>query len=102
MRENKKNFKYGHFSHSKMCNRSQNITRETMNIATIAVFHICLDGNPSEVCVIDSKYIKMTGLQDFCLASSFKDPFRKQSPKVFRKKGGVLKKFANFTGKHLC
>ena len=41
-------------------------TRETINVSTIAVkFIIFLNGHLSGASVIDSKHIKMTGLQDF-------------------------------------
>ena len=40
----------------------------------------------SEASVIDSKYIKMTGLQDFYDASSFTDPFQEKQPEVFCKR----------------
>ena len=36
--------------------------------------------------VIDSKYIEITGLQDFYKASSFTGPFKKQPPEAFCKK----------------
>ena len=43
-------------------------TRETINVSAIAVFHnlsYFVIGHLSEASVIDSKYIKMAGLQDF-------------------------------------
>ena len=41
-------------------------TRETINVLKIAVIHFFfLDGHLSEASAIDSKYINMTGLQDF-------------------------------------
>ena len=40
-------------------------TTETINVSIIAVIHFFSNGHLSEVSVIDSKYIKMTGLQDF-------------------------------------
>ena len=45
-----------------------------------------LNGHLSEASVIDSKYIKMTELQDFYQASSFTDRFQKQPPEVLCKK----------------
>ena len=48
----------------------------------------------------DSKYTKMTGVQDFYQASSFTDPFQKQPPVVFCKKC-ALENLRNFIGKHL-
>ena len=41
------------------------LNKKTINVSTIAVILIFLDGHLSEASVIDSKYIKMTGLQDF-------------------------------------
>ena len=41
------------------------VTRETINVSAIAVIDYFLTGYLSEASVIDSKYIKMTGLQDF-------------------------------------
>ena len=38
------------------------------------LFAIFLDAHLSQACVTDSKYIKMTELQDFYKASSFTDP----------------------------
>ena len=67
----------------------------------LQLFIISLNEHLSEASVIDYKYIKMTGLQDFYKASSFTDPFQKQLLKVFCKKG-VPKNLGNFTGKHLC
>ena len=40
-------------------------TREMIKISTIAVIHYFSNGHFSEASVIDFKYIKMTGLQDF-------------------------------------
>ena len=65
------------------------------------LFIIFLNGHLSEASLIDSKYIKMTGLQDFNQASSFANTFQKQPPEVFYKKG-IPAYFSNFTGKHLC
>ena len=45
------------------------------------LFIIFLNGHPSEASVIDSKYIKKTGLlQDFHSACSVRDAFQKQPP----------------------
>ena len=41
----------------------ETVTRETVHVSTIAVIH--LNGHLFEASAIDSKYIKMTGLQDF-------------------------------------
>ena len=49
----------------KNINKSKEETRETINGSTIAVIHIFLNGHLSEASVINSKYIKMTGLQNF-------------------------------------
>ena len=46
-----------------------------IDVSTIAVIHYFLNEHLFEGSVIESKYIKMTGLQDFYLASSFTDPF---------------------------
>ena len=44
----------------------KNQTGETINFLTIAVIHFFFhNGHLSEASVIDSKYIDMTGLQDF-------------------------------------
>ena len=51
------------------------LTREMIDVSTIAVIHYFLNEHLFEGSVIESKYIKMTGLQDFYLASSFTDPF---------------------------
>ena len=39
--------------------------RETINVSTIAVIHYFFNGHLSEASVIDFKYIKMKGMQDF-------------------------------------
>ena len=77
------------------------ITKERINVSTIAVTHNFLKGHLSETSVIDSKYIEMTGLQGFYEAVSFTDPFQKQPQEVLCKKD-VLKNLRNFRGKHLC
>ena len=45
---------------------NNSVKTETINVSTIAVIHFFfLNGYLSEAYVIDIKYIKMTGLQDF-------------------------------------
>ena len=41
------------------------IAIKTINPSTIAVIHYFFNGHLSETSVIDAKYIKITGLQDF-------------------------------------
>ena len=66
-----------------------NATRETIYVPTIAVIHYF--SSRASLSVFDSKYIKITGLQDFYWAISFTDTFKKQPPEVFCKKNVFLK-----------
>ena len=64
------------------------------------LFIIFLSGHLSEPSVIDSKYIKMTGLQDFYLASFFTDPFKNQS--AFKNLKKVFLKICENSQENTC
>ena len=60
-----KNFMHTNLGVDKFNLKRNKKTREKIKVSTIAVIHYVLNGNLFEASVIDSKYNKMKGLQDF-------------------------------------